>query len=761
MKYFFIGLFLISFQAFSQKNFSLTGTITDQDGEALIGATVIEKNNKKGTTTDVSGNFVLKLPEGKHILQISFVGYENYEEELNLNKDKNKVFRLKSSDLQLSEIEIVSESVEDKVQINQMSVEKLTSKEAKLLPALFGEVDIIKILQLKPGVQSGGEGTSGLYIRGGGADQNLVLLDNAVIYNPNHLFGFFSVFNSDAVDKIDLYKGDFPAQFGGRLSSVIDVSLKKSTAKKLSGSGGIGLISSRLALETPIGKKSSLIVSGRRTYVDVFTRAANQAQASNKNWTPIPDYFFYDLTAKFDHQLNEKNNIYWSAYLGRDVFEISDIFKARFAWGNTASVLGWKHFFNKKLSVNNAFHFSDYNYELTNQFDVFSIQVGSAITDVGFQSNWFYEPTEKQDIQFGFTFTNHSFKVGRFQGGSSGGQLEFSAGNDFKGNQWGVYLNDDIDLGNRLQVGAGLRVSGFEQQNTVYWGLEPRLSARFKVNDKVSVKGSFAQMYQYIHLVSNSAASLPTDIWYPSGEFVKPQKSNQVASGISFSLFGGKYFLSNEVYYKWLNGQIDYKDGAQLFFNDKLYEEFVFGKAWSYGNEIYLEKKSGRLQGWIGYTLSYSWRQFDQINGGKAFHPRYDRRHDISVVASYKLSERVVLSATWIYGTGNAVSLPIGRFAFQNNTPDNPFIVPQYTERNAFRMNAYHRLDLGLVWKFKPKWGESDLTFSIYNAYNRLNPYFLYFATVRDEQTGLPTSFQAKQVSLFPAIPSITYNFKF
>jgi hypothetical protein len=767
---FWLVLFsFLSFKTIAQQQFILSGTIKNpKDGELLIGATVYSKTTKKGTQTDVNGKYSLALSKGKHTLVISFIGYENLTQTIDIQKDTELNFELNSSALELIEVEVTGQSATEKVDAVQMSVNTLTAKEAKLLPALFGETDLIKILQLKPGVQSGGEGGSGLYIRGGGADQNLVLLDGALIYNPNHLFGFFSVFNSDAVDRVDLYKGDFPAQFGGRLSSVVDVKLRGAEANKLKGTGGLGLISSRLALEFPIyfapktnrDNKLNVILSARRTYFDVFTRAINAANANVRNYDPIPSYYFHDLTAKVSYNLSKKDKLYFSGYYGRDAFEFQQRFSVNLDWGNTAGVLGWQRQFNPKLSMNTAIIRSAYNYEIRNQFDDFSFRIGSGISDISLKSDWTYIPNSKHLFTFGAAATYHEFTLGQFSGGN-GNDLTIDRGAIIPAMEGGIFVNDEYTISKKLSLNLGLRYSNFYAREKYYGGFEPRVSARYKINDKISLKGSFAQMYQYQHLVSSSGASLPSDIWYPSSKVVMPERAWQTATGIALSLFDNKIFLSNEVYYKQMTNQIDFKDGAQLFASSDLDGELAFGKGWAYGNEIYLEKKKGKTTGWIGYTHAYAWRQFDIINNGEPFHPRYDRRNDVSIVIMHKLSERVSLSATWVYGTGNAVSLPIGRFYVQDLPNRNPRVIPEYGERNSFRMADYHRMDIGLVWRFKPKWGESDLTFSVYNLYNRRNAFFIYFEQKDNKQTGLPEGFVAKQVSLFPIIPSITYNFKF
>ncbi len=775
MKKIFVTLFLLllsfvfAFSAFAQKQVILRGTIKNpKNNELLIGATIYSQTTQKGTQTDENGRFELLLTSGKHKLVISFIGYENLTKNVDIQKDTELNFELIASTFELVEVEVTGKSATEQVEAVQMSVNTLTAKEAKLLPALFGETDIIKILQLKPGVQSGGEGGSGLYIRGGGADQNLVLLDGALIYNPNHLFGFFSVFNNDAIDRVDLYKGDFPAQFGGRLSSVVDVKMRSSEAQKLKGTGGLGLISSRLALEFPIyfspkkdrSKKLNVILSARRTYFDVFTRAINTANESVKNYDPIPSYYFHDLTAKLSYQLSPKDKIYFSGYYGRDAFEFKQRFNVNLEWGNTMGVLGWQRQFNSKLTMNTAIIRSAYQYEIRNQFDDFKIRIGSGIGDYSLKSEWTYQPNSKHFLTFGGLGTFHQFSLGQFSGGN-GEDLNIERGTIIPATEFGVFVNDEYTITQKLAVNMGLRYSGFYAREKYYGGFEPRISARYKLNEKIAIKGSFAQMYQYQHLVSSSGASLPSDVWYPSSRIVMPERAWQTAAGISFSLWDNTIFLSNEVYYKQMTNQIDFKDGAQLFASADLDNELAFGKGWAYGNEIYIEKKRGRTTGWIGFTHAYAWRQFEIINNNTPFHPRYDRRNDVSVVIMHKLSDRLTLSGTWVYGTGNAVSLPIGRFYIQDLPNRPPLVIPEFGDRNSFRMADYHRMDIGLVWKFKPKWGESDLTFSIYNLYNRRNAFFLYFEQKNNEQTGLPESFVAKQVSLFPIIPSITYNFKF
>lgn len=754
------------------QNYNLSGYIKDaESGETLIGASVFAPETGAGTASNEYGFFSLALPANQEItVRISYTGYQTFEQVFNLKNDEKFDVELSSGET-LQEVVVSAESNKEQVNSTQMSVTKLTTKEAKVLPALFGEVDILKTLQLKPGVTSGGEGTSGLYVRGGGADQNLFVLDDATVYNASHLFGFFSTFNSDAVKDIQLFKGGFPAQYGGRLSSVIDVKLNEGNRKKFSGKGGLGLISSRLTLEGPFDEgNGSFILSGRRTYADLITRQVNRMNQDNEDFNPIPDYFFYDFNTKANYDINENNKVFISGYFGRDKFKFdSDDFNFNFNWGNITTSARWNHIFSPRLFMNTTATFSDYDYTISNEFGQFAFELGSGIQDYALKSDFTYSPNNQHLIKFGATGVYHQFEVGRIETSSEDNTIGFNAGQEFEGIEVGAYISDDFKVNDKLTLNGGLRISGFQNDGEFYSAIEPRFATKYSIGENVSLKASYARMVQYIHLISSSGVSLPTDIWYPSDKVVKPQRSDQVAGGITFAL-GEEWILSNEVYYKWLDNQIDLKDNANLFANDNLNQEFVFGDGWSYGDEIYLEKTKGKLRGWVGYTLSWSWRQFDEILNGGKFPPRYDRRHDVSVVVMYELNDKFTLTGSWVYNTGNAISIPQGYFIVQEASGDDFRFVPIYSERNSYRMPSYHRMDLGFVWNFNPKWGSSDLTFSVYNAYDRRNPYFIYIDDNRSElieDGGLTVGnitevqFQAKQVSLFPVIPSITYNFEF
>jgi len=776
MRYLYAGLFVLFsiLHAYSQE-FNINGTLRDAEtGETLIGANVYIPSLETGTTTNTYGFYSVTIPANQDVvLQFSYTGYQSIEKTVNIKEDTKLDMELASGE-QLNEIVISGESNKEILNNTQMSVTKLSTKEAKKLPALFGEVDIIKTLQLKPGIQSGGEGTSGLLVRGGGVDQNLFILDEATVYNASHLFGFFSTFNSDAVKNVELYKGGFPAEYGGRLSSVIDVRLRDGNRKKFSGTGGLGLIASRLTLEGPIVKdKGSFIVSGRRTYVDIFTNQINRSNEGNPDAIQIPSYYFYDLNMKANYDITENDRIYLSGYLGRDYFTFGNgDFNFNFNWGNITTTARWNHVFNSKLFMNTTYTFSDYDYTLSNAFGQFEFELGSGIQDQATKVDFSYTPNNHHFVQFGASATHHTFDIGRANANSETGIIEFNAGTEFKAWEFGAYVADEWEVNDLLKIDFGVRISGFYNDEKFYYGLEPRVASKYSLSEKVSVKASYARMYQYIHLVSNSGASLPTDIWYPSDKVVAPQFSDQVAAGVSWAI-NDNYIISNEVYYKWLSNQVDFKDNANLFVNDKLNEEFVFGKGWSYGNEIYLEKKNGKLTGWIGYTLAWSYRQFDDILDGQVFPYRFDRRHDASVVVLYEISKKYTITGSWVYSTGNASTVPEGFFVLQSPQGEDFRIIPTYTDRNSYRVPAYHRLDLGFVINFKHKWGTSDLTFSVYNAYDRRNPYFLYIDDNRSDlieaNGGEPLGaadlqnieFQPKQVSLFPILPSITWNFKF
>ena len=750
----------------------IQGQVTDAlSGSPLVGASILVVESGTGASTALDGTYSISLPKaGSYRLRVSYVGYAPRVETVTLSQNLTLDVAL-SEGVALTEVEVRADDAAARMRSTQMSLERVDARQAKLLPALLGEADILKTITLKPGIPSGSEGSSGLYVRGGGTDQNLILLDGATVYNPNHLFGLFSTFNADAVDELRLFKGGFPARYGGRLSSVIDVTSRPGDKTGFHGSGGLGLISSRLTLEGPLGKdrNASWLVSGRRTYVDLITNAINRAQEDNEEFNPIPAYNFYDLNARVDIPLGERDQLQLTGYFGRDQFGFdNDNFDFGFDWGNATAGIQWRHQYNERLFSTTQLSFSDYLYEVRNEIPGFSFEVGSAIRDFRLQHDYTWSANDRHLLGFGVSLTRHRFSVGRLQAGSDDGEVSFSAGNRFAGTELGAYFSDQWQVSPRVGLEAGARLSGFLNGPATYVRLEPRLAANFQATPRVNLKASYARMAQYVHLVASAGVALPTDLWYPSTERVRPQTSDQVAGGLSMLL--GKHLLaSGEVFYKRLSNQVDFVDGAELFVNNELELDFDFGRGYAYGLELQVERTLGKLRGWVGYTYQRTRRgDFPNIMQGRYFSPRYDRRHDVSVVAFYELNRRWTLTATWVYGSGDLYWLPVGRKLEQGNPGgDVKSIIPVYGDRNNYRLIPFHRADVGAVWKFFPKWGESDLTLSVFNAYDRRNAFFVYIdVEYQDVVDGtdtfdIPERIVPKQVSLFPVLPSITYNFKF
>lgn len=769
---------------YAQNVMTISGTLKDAlTGETLIGASVEALTMGKGNISNEYGFYSFSLPADRDSLrlQFSYLGYETISRTLKMQSGAVRLdVALQPKGTAIQEVVISANGLEDKVKSTEMSVASISMREAKALPALFGETDILKILQLKPGISAGTEGTTGIFVRGGGGDQNLIVLDEAVVYNANHLFGFFSTFNSDAVKDLKLYKGGFPAQYGGRLSSVIDVRMKEGNNQKFSGSGGLGIIASRLTLEGPIQKgKSSFMVSGRRTYADIITRGINRANENKPDFNRIPDYYFYDLNTKVNFTLSEKDHLYLSGYFGRDVFKFNDeTFDFLFDWGNATGTARWNHVFGPRLFSNVTFTYSDYRYRIQNALQGFSFKLGSNVRDANTKIDFYYQPVNRHTIRFGANATYHDFIVARLKAGSDDGRVNFESGQNFMGMEYGMYGNDEWALTDKLKINYGLRFSAWNNDQVFYARPEPRVSANYAFSNRFSVKASYARMNQYVHLLASSGLSLPTDIWYPSTKRVLPEISDQVAVGTSF-MVGKNVLITWEAWYKQLQNQLDFIDGAEIFGNDNLEEELAVGKGYAYSPlELEIEKKNGRLTGWIGYTLAWVKRgDFKEINEGAYFSPRFDTRHLVNVVALYEFTKRLQMTATFVYNSGNVSWLPQGRFSLQD-VAGQQFqpIIPVYGPRNQFRYPAYMRLDLGLVWKFRPRkrgW-QQDLTIGVYNATDRRNPFFIFIepeitrvnpVTGGDPGTGpsigIPTGLKAKQVSLFPILPSITWNFKF
>ncbi len=741
-------------------------------GQALINASITAHPSDAATTTDSGGSFSIVLPKGAHTLIFSHKDARTETVTLQLRRDTTIAVWGESGGRALDEIVVLSNANRSRLRSTQVGLETIDRKTALLLPAILGEVDMLKVFQLKPGVKSSGEGSNGLSVRGGGTDQNLFLFDGTPVYNPAHLFGFFSTFNVDAVKDVQLYKAGFPAEFSGRLSSIIQVNSLKGTDSALEVGGGIGLIASRLNVQGNLlhknkkGKKLTYNVAARRTYADVFTRLINGAKANDPDWTIIPDYYFYDANACIDYEASDRDRIYASIYYGRDFFKLArSSFGATFSWGNTAASLHWEHKFRNGIASDLSLHLSDYNYKLQTGFDRFDFQLGSGVREYALNHK-FVQKRGDHALSAGYSVSSTRFSIAGLDLSSSREEENLNSGQLLGGTEAGVFVADDWALTRRLSINAGLRGTLFSNGAT-WTGLEPRVSVRQMLSEQVSIKASYARMQQYRHLVASSGASLPTDIWYPSTQKIRPELSDQASVGASWNI-GNKYLVTTEGYYKWMRQLVDYKPGANLFVNDNLEDEFVFGTGDAYGAEITIEKTSGKLRGWAGYTWARTTRQFAELNGGRPFFPRFDRRHELSLVATYPLSPRITLSGSFVFYTGNAVTLPTGR-SISVGAPGTTglgslySVTPVYPERGNFRMPSYHRLDLGLVYKLNPKRGTSDLTFSAYNAYSRLNPYFISFeeSQAGSSAAGTPPPFVAKAITLFPIIPSITYNFRF
>jgi hypothetical protein len=778
----FIGLSLIANVTSAQSKYTISGYIRDSlSSETLLGASVTVKGQTKGVNSNQYGFYSITLPKGTYTLVCSFVGYLSQEVDIELNEDLNINFSPFPKSSLSQEIVISSKRRDANVKDAQMGRVDLSMNKIRSVPVIFGEVDPLKTLQLMPGVSNAGEGNSGIYVRGGGPDQNLIMLDDAVVYNTGHLFGFFSIFNGDAIKNTTLIKGGIPAQYGGRLSSVLDVTMKDGNMQEFQAEGGIGTIASRLSIQGPIKKdKASFILSGRRTYVDLLAKPFIK-KGSNFYGS---GYFFYDLNAKVNYRFSDKDRLYFSGYFGRDVFDFVNSkrsFDIQIPWGNSTMTARWNHVFNKKLFANTTVVYNDYEFDFGAVQNNFELRLRSGIRDLNVKSDIDYYVSPKHKMKFGAAYTYHRFTPSVVSGkqdttvfNPNNSQVKFA-------NEAALYVQDDWELNDKIKVNAGMRYSWFQQVGPykkyvqdddgnkldsvsygrfdpvkTYGGLEPRLTIRYALDDETSLKGAITRNLQYIHLVSNAGTTLPTDVWVPSTYRVKPQISWQYALGLYKNFDDNMFETSVEVYYKSMQNQIEYKEGYTPSIRDSE-EEFVFGKGWSYGAEFFINKSRGKLTGWIGYTLAWTWRKFDGLNGGEKFPAKYDRRHDLSVVAIYELSKKWKISGVFVYATGNATTLP-ERFYIVEGV-----LTQEYSKVNQYRLSAYHRLDFSATYTPKPnttkKW-KGSWVFSLYNAYSRMNPYFIYF-----DQTGSPydgtLQVQAKQVSLFPVIPSVTYNFKF
>lgn len=757
--------------------YKISGHITEaSSGETLIGATIYNLYDSIGTISNIDGFYTLQTKKDSAFLQISYVGYEPIHQKVNLSQNTSLNFSLEVMEV-LEGVVVESNSSRQLLEDPQMSREEITAKQAKEITALMGEADIIKLLQLKPGVQASIEGSSGLYVRGGSSDQNLFLLDGATLYNPSHLLGLFSTFNADAIKNVQLYKGSFPARFGGRLSSVLEVQLREGNKKEYHISGGLGLIAARLLAEGPLVKdKGSFLVAARSSYAHPLLNALNEDNANNPNWTILPEYHFYDVNLKANIELDAKNRLFLSAYTGSDHFAYNfddDNFDLKFnlQWTNQAASLRWNRLLSANAFLNTSVNYTRYSNEVSTRYTGIGLKLSSGIQDAQVKSDLTIALGQQHTLRTGVQGIYHYFAIGQLSAKGEDG-FNFERGTLLPAAEWSAYISDEWHISPKLSTAFGLRLNNFHAEGKWHSGLAPRWNLRYLPHTDVAIKASFTRSYQFMHLVTPATSTLPTDIWYPSTRKVAPQFSDIAAAGISFAL-GKSYYINIEGYYKWLYQQIDFKDGARIFINQRLDEEFIRGKGWSYGGEFYLEKKEGALRGWIGYTLSWTWRQFEATNGGQPFHPSNDRRHDISAVVLWDLPFTgpkfpITLSASWVYGSGKAVTIPKSRYIQTDITGTNLFqFIPIYKERGNYRLPAYHRLDLGLVWKLYPlskKQFKSDLTLSVYNVYDRRNAFFMYINAVYSENgdgslSAFPDRLEGRVVSLFPIIPSLTWNF--
>lgn len=747
------------------QNVTLSGYISEEgSGERLLGATIFVPDKNVGTTSNTYGFYSLTLPADTYTVHYTYLGYKPIIKKLYIGNDVKQNIEL-TTDNTMEEVVVTAkgEAIQNSTRMSTIDIPVQTIKS---LPAFLGEVDVMRAIQLLPGIQGGNEGSTGIYVRGGGPDQNLILLDGVPVYNASHLFGFFSVFNADAIRSVEVIKGGFPARYGGRLSSVIDINMKEGSKEKIHGEGGIGLIASRLTLEGPIQKgKSSFMISGRRTYYDLLTKPFLRGKVKG-------GYYFYDLNGKANFQLGKKDHLYISGYFGNDKFYMSEKtdgpnntnsdFKSNIRWGNATAVARWNHEYSSKLFGNLTAHYSQYEFNISgeqkNQLpssgnELYGFKYTSGIQDKAVKYDFDFVPGPSHFIKAGVGFTAHRYMPGAQQIKLTRDTLNSDTAygaEDIYANEFDAYIEDDIRITSRLKTNIGVHWSGFSVRDEFFNTIQPRVSARYLISDKLSAKASFVQMNQFIHLLTNSGIGLPTDLWVPVTDKVPVQKSLQYAGGLAYTHPKG-YEFSVEGYYKTMDNVIEYKEGSSFFNSTTDWDDKIeIGQGRSYGAELFVQKKQGRLTGMAGYTLSWTKRQFDNLNNGEVYPYRYDRRHDLKIAAIYELTDNIEVSADWVYGTGNAITLPI---AYQQGPDGQDLLI--YGKRNGFRMPAYHRGDVSIKFSKERKNWERAWVISVYNVYNRRNPFYLYSS--KDE--GGNSVF--KQASLFPVIPSISYQFKF
>ena len=794
-----IGLMLAVLPAFAQRR-TISGYVMDgASKETLIGATVFDKNSGKGCSTNSYGFYTLTLNQGPVDLQVSYVGYVQHNQTFDLQDNLNLNFALETNTM-LDEVVVESTRATVSARSPQMSVVELPVQQIKSIPTLFGEADVLKAIQLLPGVQNGSEGSAGMYVRGGGPDENLLLLDGVPVYNVNHALGFFSVFNPDALKNVTLYKGSFPAHFGGRLSSVVDIRMKEGDMQKYHGNVSVGLISSKINFEGPIVKdKLSFNLSFRRTYGDLLIKPALWlATAMNPEMNKLNvGYNFYDLNAKLNWKISDKDRLYLSFYTGDDAINFGVRFKdyaiddtqytanmgINWKWGNKVASLRWNHVMSQKLFMDASVNYTQYRHRLgvdmSNEtvfhdqgqtFDlknVFDMAYNSGIHDLTAKVDFDYTPLPNHEIRFGGNYTYHQFRpevqsMKMIAGNEAQFDTTMSASNVYA-HETALYVEDNMTFGDIFRVNAGVHYSTFTVEGKTYQSVQPRLSASVMLASNLSLKAGYAYMTQYVHLLSNSSLSLPTDLWVPVTKNIVPMNAHQWSLGAFYEL-PHLFDISVEGYYKTMDNLLEYKDGASFFGSSDTWENKVcMGKGWAYGIEFLVQRSFGKTTGWVGYTWAHSNRKFDRegmmINNGHVFPAKYDRRHDISITVQHKFNDRIDISGTWVFSSGNCGTLGTQIY---DGLPDDWNTVPQIQalERNNFRMGSYHRLDLSVNFHKQKKHGIRTWNISVYNVYNHNNPWVVYTDYHWDEATNTEKKV-LMQASLFPIIPSVSYSFKF
>lgn len=772
-----LSVILIS-QLHAQNKYTLSGYVTDELGEELIGANIIDTELRRGTITNTYGFYSLTLPQGQYKIEYSFIGYQTRIFDVDLTKNQELKISLVEATEEIESVEIVAQGKDVNVRKVEMSTNTLQMKTIKRLPMLLGETDVIRTIQLLPGVLQSNEASGGFHVRGGGVDQNLILLDQATVYNASHAVGFFSVFNADAIQDLKLYKGGIPAQYGGRLSSVLDIHMKEGNKQEYHGSGGIGTILAKIAVEGPIVPgKASFIISARRTYPDLMLMFSKDSMAKESN------VFFYDLNAKVNWSINEDNRVFLSGYFGRDVFKFGSLMQMDY--GNATITARWNHVFNKRLFMNLTSIYNNYNYEMGFSEDVSNFNWLTSIRDFNQQFDFSYYLNPENTIKFGGQVIYHTVNPGKVYGAFDDNEdSKFSYKiPDTHSIEYGIYASNEHEINSWLSLNYGLRYSLFQNIgegtslvfdksdpqdyapidtltyakgdvfNTYSGGFEPRLGVRFIVGPVSSIKASYNRMYQYIHLASNSTASLPLDFWFPSSPNIKPQLADQVAAGYFRNFKNNMFETSVEVFYKWYQHAIDFRDHAQLLLNDAYEGEMRIGSGRSYGVEFLVRKQEGKLTGWISYTYSRSLKKIPEINDGEEYNASYDKPHDFALVLSYAFNERLDFSGNWIYTSAPPRTMPTGRFEYGGG------IAPVYSDRNTVRIYPYHRLDLSVNWRLNKKKQrfEHFLNLSVYNVYMKKNPIMINFR--QDDEDPLVTN--SYIVYLYRIVPSVSYNFKF